>query len=236
MDLHPHEVLSAVLRHAQPAAELRNPIMLAALTVAVATLARLSLDPLLMSHGPYLFFAIAVVIAALYAGAWAGIGAILLSIPICDYLFIEPRYTWFIHDARADSIMLVLFATLGVLTTFIIDRLHDNRKRLRESLVALQRIESQLEMIDANVPEALFTATEDGVAEHLSGFFGKYSGRELHSLIGFGWLDLVHAGDRDALLAELSGRQKESEQFERIIRLVVQTARIGHSSVMLGKE
>lgn len=219
MDLRPHEVLSAVSRPAQPGTELKNPILLATLTVAVATLARLVLDPLLRSNGPYLFFAIAVVIAALYAGAWAGMGAILLSIPICDYLFIEPRYTWFVHDARADSIMLVLFATLGVLTTFIIDRLHDSRKRLRESLVALQRTEAQLETIDAKVPEALFTASGDGVAEHLSGFFCKYSGRELHSLLGLGWLDLIRADDRDALLAELSGWQKESDQFERTIRL-----------------
>lgn len=158
-------------------------------------------------------------IAALYAGAWAGIGAILVSIPICDYLFIEPRYTWFIHDARADSIMLVLFAALGVLTTSIIDRLHNSRKRLKQALVDLQRSDSQLEMIDANIPEALFTATEEGVAEHLNGFFSKYSGRKVHSLLGLGWLDLVYPSDRDALLAEFSGRRKESDQFERTIRL-----------------
>jgi PAS domain S-box-containing protein len=106
-----------------------------------------------------------------------------------------------------------------VLTTLIIDQLHENRKRLQQSLLDLQRTESQLEMIDANVPEAIFTAGEAGFAEHLNGFFAKYTGRELHSLIGAGWLDSVHPDDRNSLLLELSSRQKETEQFERVIRL-----------------
>ncbi len=219
MYVRPYELLSAAFGRLQPSTELRNPILIAPFAVALATLARLAVDPVLRNDGSYLCFAIAVVIAALYAGAWAGIAAILISIPICDFLFVEPRYTWFIHDARADSIMLVLFAALGMLTTFIIDRLHDKGRRLKQSLVDLQRSESQLEMIDANIPEALFTATEDGVAEYVNAFFAKYSGREAHSLMGVGWLDLVEPGDRDALLAELSGQQNGSEQFERIIRL-----------------
>ena len=217
--MRPREVLGAALWHFQPSTELKNPIIIAPVAIMTATLARLALDPLLKTHGPYLFFAIAVVIAGLYAGKWAGPAAILLSIPICDYLFIEPRYTWFIHDARADSIMLALFAALGVLTTLIIDRLHENRRRLKQSLLDLQRSESQLEMIDASVPEAIFSATEAGIAEHLNGFFSKYSGRALHGLIGRGWLDLVHPDDRDSFVVELTARQRQSDQFERVLRL-----------------
>ena len=203
----------------QRSTALKNPVLVAPAALASATLARFLLDPLLKTHGPYLFFAIAVVISALYAGKWAGIATLLLSIPICDYLFIEPRHTWFIHDAPADSIMLALFGVLGVLTTLIIDKLHENRKRLEQSLLALQRTESQLEMIDANVPEAIFTASEAGLAEHLNSFFGKYTGCDLHSLSGAGWLNWIHPDDRDSLLLELSSRRKEVEQFETIIRL-----------------
>ena len=215
----PREVLRITLKRVQPPTALKNPILIATAALAIATLARLVLDPLLKTYGPYLFFAIAVVIAALYAGKWAGIATILLSIPICDYLFIEPRHTWFIHDAPADSIMLAVFGVLGGLTTLIIDKLHGSRKRLEQSLLDLQRTESQLEMIDANVPEAIFTAGEAGLAEHLNSFFGKYTGRDLHTLIGAGWLDWIHPDDRDSLLLELSSRQKETEQFEIVIRL-----------------
>jgi PAS domain S-box-containing protein len=111
-----------------------------------------------------------------------------------------------------------LFAALGVLTTLIIDRLHKNRDELQQSLADLQRTESQLDMIDTNVPEALFTVTETGIAEHLNLFFSKYSGREVQSLIGRGWLDVIEPSDRDALLSELSA-PKGREQFERNLRI-----------------
>ncbi|MDQ2776624.1 MAG: ATP-binding protein [Acidobacteriota bacterium] len=190
---------------------------MAPLAIGAATLIRVALDPVLKTQGPYLFFAIAVVIAALYGGIWAGISAIVLSVPVCDYLFIEPRYAWFIQDGRPDVIMLVLFASLGGLTTFLIHRFQQTRKRLRQSLIDLRRTESELEMIDSTVPEALFSATEDGAAEHLNGFLAKYSGRELQTLLGRGWLDLVHADDRDAFRAELSGH---ADQFEMTLRLL----------------
>lgn len=198
---------------------LQNPIVVAPLAIAIASAGRLALDPLLKNDGPYLFFAIAVVVAALYGGKWAGLAGIVLSIPICDYLFIEPRYTWFVHDARADSIMLALFALLGVLTTIIIDGLHQSKKRVRHSLIELQRSELQLEMIDANIPEAIFTATPAGGAEHLNGFFSKYSGRGLDELTGRGWLDVIHPGDRQPFMAELALPENEAAQFETVIRL-----------------
>ena len=108
--MRPRQVLSAAFTRLRPSTELKHPALVAPLCVGVATLARLLLDPVLKDHGPYLFFAIAVVVAALYGGSLAGIAAVLLSLPLCDYLFIEPRYTWFIYDARGDSLMLFLFA------------------------------------------------------------------------------------------------------------------------------
>lgn len=217
--MRPRRVLSAAFTRVQPSTELKHPALVAPTSVAIATLARLLLDPVLKDHGPFLFFAIAVVVAALYGGTWAGLGAILLSLPLCDYLFIEPRYTWFIYDARGDSLMLFLFATLGVLTTLVIDRFHRNRRHLNESLIHLRRTEAELEAIDATIPGALFTATEDGAAEHLNGFFSKYSGQELHTLIGRGWLDLVHPDDRAGFEAELASARNGVNHFENIIRL-----------------
>jgi len=139
-----HEVFGTILRQVQPSIKPKSPIVVALLAIGVATLIRLLLDPWLKSNGAYLFFAIAVVVAALYGGVWAGIGAIFLSIPICDYLFIEPRFTWFIHDTRADSIMLISFALLGALTTFIIRRFQEYRSRLHESMIELRRSNEDL--------------------------------------------------------------------------------------------
>ena len=68
-----------------------NPYVLAVITVAGASLARLALDPLLHTKNPLFMFVFAVVISALYGRRRAGILATILSIPIADYLFIEPR-------------------------------------------------------------------------------------------------------------------------------------------------
>ena len=194
--------------------------LLVALTAAgLATLMRFALDPLLHDHSPFLFFAIAGVIGALYGGAWAGIGVVLLTIPLCDYFFIEPRYTWFIHDASADSITLALFAFLGSLTTLIIHRFQQNRIRLKQSLIDLQRSELKLEMTAATIPEVIFSARETGAVEYLNGYLPKFCGQELPRLLGSGWLDFVHPDDRSAVVARFSSYPEPGNEFETVVRL-----------------
>ena len=199
--------------------DLQSPFIIGLVAVALATIARLSLEPVLTTHGPFLFFAIGAVMAALYGGAVAGVVATFLSLPACDYLFIEPRYTWFIHDAPGDSIMLVLFAALGLFMVAIIHRFHRATRRLKQSLMDLQETESKLEMIAATVPEILFTATGDGGVEYLNGHFSQYSGREMSELVEHGWLDLIHPNDRARMEAELSMRLKIPVEFGTSIRL-----------------
>ncbi len=212
-------VLTRLSRTLQDVAILRNPIVIGAMAVALATIIRLCLEPLVHTHGPFLFFAIAVVIAALYGGLWAGIVGMFLSIPVCDYLFIDPRHTWFIHDARGDSIMMALFAALGLLTSGIIHRFHQTSRRLKQLLIDLQQSESKLKMIAATVPEMLFTMTSGGAAEYLNGHFSKYSGRPLSELAGRGWLDLINPDDRTGLNAEICRRFEACKEFETSIRL-----------------
>jgi K+-sensing histidine kinase KdpD len=188
MFLRLRRALSATLSALQPPSELKHPLPVALIAAALATMMRFALDPFLQDHSPFLFFAIAVVIAALYGGSWAGIGVILLTIPLCDYFFVEPRYTWFIHDARSDSIMLVMFGVLGLLTTIIIRRLQQNRERLKQSLIDLQRSELRLEMTAAAIPEVIFSARDGGSFEYVNGYLPKFCGKESPSLLGTGWL------------------------------------------------
>ncbi len=159
------------------------------------------------------------VIAALYGGAWAGIIVVLLTIPLCDYLFIKPRYTWFTRDATADSITLALFALLGSLTTLIIHRFHQNRKHLKQSLMALHRSELKLEMVTATIPEVIFSARDSGSFEYLNGYLPKLCGKELPALPGNGWVAFVHPDDRDALTGNFSGRPEPGSEFQAVVRL-----------------
>ena len=213
------QALGSALSALEPPPELKHPLPVALTAAGLATLMRFALDPVLHDHSPFLFFEIAVVIAALYGGAWAGIGVILLTIPLCDYLLIEPRYTWFIHDASADSIMLALFALLGSLTTLIIHRFQQNKRRLKQSLIDLQRSELKLEMTAATIPEVIFSARETGAVEYLNGYLPKYCGQKLHDLVGSGWLDFVHPDDRGAVAGRFSRYPEPGNEFETVVRL-----------------
>ena len=213
------QALCTALSAMQPPAELKHPLPVAVAATGLAMLMRFAFDPILHDHSPFLFYEIAVVIAALYGGAWAGIGVLLLTIPLCDYFFIEPRYTWFTHDGSADSIMLALFALLGSLTTFIIHRFQQNRRRLKQSLIDLQRSELKLEMTAATIPEVIFSARETGAVEYLNGYLPKFCGQELPGLLGSGWLEFVHPDDRTAMVAGFSSDAEPGNEFETIVRL-----------------
>jgi two-component system CheB/CheR fusion protein len=122
----------------------RNPYSLAAAAVAGSTLLRFAVDPLARDEAPLLFFAFSVVIAGLYGGFRAGIAATLLSIPVSDYFFVQPRYTFFVYDAYSHSVMQTAFALLGALLSGIIERLNRAREHLRRTALVLSEANTQL--------------------------------------------------------------------------------------------
>src|SRR5579872_1541434 len=196
-----------------------NPYVVALLAVAVAALVRFALDPLVHSKGPFLFFAVGVLVAALFGGFKAGIAATILSVPICDYFFIDPRYTWFEYDARADSFMLALFALLGILASVVVERLNRAQQNLRRSAAALELSEHKLRTLAATVPEILFTAMPDGATDYIGKRFCDYSGVEVDALLGFGWHQMLHSDDKDAASAAWSQAFQTGCDYEATFRL-----------------
>src|SRR5215475_8673512 len=71
------------------------PYGVAVLSVALATVVRLEIDPLLGGSAPLLLFAIAVILTSWFGGFWPGLLAIILSLLASDYLFFEPKYSLF---------------------------------------------------------------------------------------------------------------------------------------------
>ncbi len=121
-----------------------GPYFLATAAVIGSALLRLAVDSFAHDEAPLLFFAFGVVIAALYGGFSAGIAATILSIPVSDYLFVQPRHTFFAYDPPSQSIMLIAFALLGVLLCGIIERLNRAREHLRRTALDLSQANAQL--------------------------------------------------------------------------------------------
>jgi K+-sensing histidine kinase KdpD len=111
--------------------------------------------------------------AALFGGLRAGLTATILTLPVCDYLFIEPRYTFFLSDAPGDSISLAVFLLLGFAVSIIIERFHQTRNRLRAAHQELQQSEIRLRTLMATAPEMLFAADRfTGDSKRAGGFAG----------------------------------------------------------------
>jgi PAS domain S-box-containing protein len=107
------------------------PYGVAVLSVALATVVRLELDPLLGEIGPLLIFAIAVILTSWFGGFWAGALATALSLLTIDYLFLAPKYSIFSYDSRLDEIRAVSFGIFGILCSLIFARLREGVKAER---------------------------------------------------------------------------------------------------------
>ena len=86
--------------------------------VAFAALAAFAAGDALPPTSVPMLFLVAVIAAAAQFGLRAGIGTALLGFVVCNFLFVEPRYTLRVdhaHDALALSVLLIAGAATGLL-------------------------------------------------------------------------------------------------------------------------
>jgi PAS domain S-box-containing protein len=110
-----------------------TPFGVSVLSVALATVARLELDPLLGESAPLLLFAIAVILTSWFGGFWPGLLAIVLSLLASDFLFFEPRYSIFIYDSKLDEIRAIYFGIFGILFCTVFARLRSGIRAEKET-------------------------------------------------------------------------------------------------------
>jgi PAS domain-containing protein len=115
---------------------------LAFVSVGVATLLRLAVDPYIVGV-PFVTFWPAVITTALISGIGAGLFCIMLSAAAAIFFVIEPHLSFYI-GTQADLNDLLVFLVLACFSVIIITQLHDAIEReqaeraLRESKERLQ--------------------------------------------------------------------------------------------------
>ena len=93
---------------------------LACAIVAVATLARAAVDPLIHDQVPYFIYVAAVVVAAWGCGVDGGVLAAVLSAFVGNYWFVPPRYEIVPH--REDLYAMGLFTVLALGLVWLVGR------------------------------------------------------------------------------------------------------------------
>lgn len=197
----------------------RRAWAVAVLAVTVSGLLRFALNPILGDNEPLLLFPYAVVVASLYGGFGPGAAATLVSAFTADYLFVRPRYTLFLWDPAAASVMMIVFVALGVVVSLVVERFKRAKAELKRSASALQKSEFQLSTLVATVPEILFTATPDGATDYVNTRFIDYSGMESDALLGAGWFKMIHPDDRERTIAAWTKSVETGDEFEITYRL-----------------
>jgi PAS domain S-box-containing protein len=190
----------------------------AVVAVAAATLARLAVDPIAHEKGPFVFFVFAVVAASLYGGFRGGITAIVLSLAVIDYLFIEPRYTFFIYDPPGDTVLLLLFSALGIALSWLIERLNRTTARLRQSEAELigtrdllearqkevERANERFQMAAKAANEAIWELNLSAQNVWCSDVYIRSFGHTGGDCSSESWFDDVHPEDRQRVEASFA--------------------------------
>jgi PAS domain-containing protein len=115
----------------------------AALGVAVATLVRFALDPLLGDHLPFIFYFAAVVVAW-HGGRGPALLALALSAPVALWLFVPPRGALGPLAPR-DAAGLAAFAAVGLAIALYGGALRESRRRAEGSAGVAHSRQEELE-------------------------------------------------------------------------------------------
>lgn len=170
-----------------------QPLLLAFAVTAVATLARLALDPLLGSLAPFVTYFLAVVMLAWTRGSRPGLWAVVFSAFAGNYFFVRPHFAFDLGDRGAILQTLLFVVVSGSIVAFSHARLRQNQRierlleevRLREQELraeietrrGFESAQSQLASIVASSGDAIFSRDMQGRvvswnegAEHLFGY------------------------------------------------------------------
>jgi PAS domain S-box-containing protein len=128
--------------------------------VVVAAIVRFALTPLLGSSVPYLFFILAVLVAAVRLGTGAAVCATLVGAAVATLLFVQPRLGFLLPPDRAPYLAAYLVISFGVV---VFARQLDVRRAqldMREERVANEAREQRL--IDAAHDYAIYELDREG--------------------------------------------------------------------------
>lgn len=164
---------------------------LAILLTAAALGVRLLLQPVFGEHSPLVIFYFSIMLSAYCGGLGPGILATILSLLAAGFLIMPPAYR-FDLGGPAGQIHALVFATLGICLSLLIQQLHqarDRSERQAEELEgrrqALAENEERLRMIVDAVPDyAIYMLDPDGRVASWNSGAERIKGYRAEEIIG----------------------------------------------------
>jgi PAS domain S-box-containing protein len=105
-------------------------------------------------------------------------------------------------------------------------RVVERTLELEQKAVALEQLNrdlaqknQELDAIVHTAPDIIFSRQPDGARDYISSRFYEYTGAAPNSAIGLGWMEYVHADDRERSLSHWSRCAQSGEAYESEYRL-----------------
>jgi PAS domain S-box-containing protein len=99
------------------------------------------------------------------------------------------------------------------------DELEQRAEALQQLNIELARKNQELDAIVRTAPGIIFSRQADGAREYISDRFYEYTGAAAGSAKGFGWLDFVHADDRERSMAHWMHCVQSGDNYESEYRM-----------------
>ena len=170
--------------------------LLALICVAVPTLVKIGLAPLLPDRGQVVFYFPAVIVAAVWGGARAGAAALALSSLIAWYAFVPPYFS--LHaPPRSFAILLGGYLLSGGFVVLA-------GAMLRSALLSARRAQARYKALVEAATTVTFRMDSDGEFSESNQAWSDYTGLDWRQQRDGGWREQIHLDDRQRVLAQMS--------------------------------
>ncbi len=218
-------------------------------TVAVVAL-RYAHDEADDTHHNFLLpFIVPIMVAGWVGGIRCCACATALNAALMIFLFTEPRYDFRI-DSSADALRLGLYVCICVFIGVLAEARQRSRRQVEvdRAIANRRRAELESEIADRLATEkrlfaserrykALIQATPQvvwsigGNDNEALNWWGKLTGQTAAELSGLGWLDAVHADDRDRVRETWERALEQNFLYDTQYRIRTQAGQYRHFSV-----
>ena len=222
----------------------------AVLTVALGTVFRLALDPLLADHHPFTIYFAAVAITAWYGGFAPALVATILAYLAADWYFVPPRFAFNWPHTNLDefmALMAFLFSSLAIAYTSkvmrqALDKARQKQSELEREILERQRAEQDLQQAQTQLRRyaAVLEERVEERTEHLQETIHSLEGvcyhiahdlrAPLRAMEGYIKILLNQYGPRfDAAGEKYANRVSEAAaRMDLLIHGLLEYGRLGH--------
>jgi PAS domain S-box-containing protein len=185
-----------------------------ALAVAVSFASKLLLTSV-EKESAFIFFLGGVLVSAWYGGRGPGLVATVLSVPLIDFFFLEPIYTFDFGWASGHTLNLFVLFGEGIVISLLVGSLYAAQEMAKARARELQASQERYRRIVETAHEGIWGRDSAGCIEYVNPRMTQLLGYTVPEMLGRPWWDFLAPHDR--LVAQSSWEHRRrgvTQQFE----------------------